>query len=237
MKRQELKQDPVAEKIVKGINYAKNNVFIIFLGLLVLAGIVMGISYYNQTNNEYELNSKLAVDEIMIGLINNGINNADYFEQTFNNQIDSISQIYPNSEYVNYLVFILNKENSDTLDVIDKINLMKINIDNKWFKTQAFLIAGDYYADNKELELAKDNYKNAIKYSESNAQKGYSNYKLGNVYFELNKLENALSSFEKAQSFLASSDKNSAVSSNQQLSSWIDRNNIAMYKVRAILKK
>ena len=101
MKRQELKQDPVAEKIVKGINYAKNNIFIIFLGLVVIVGIVMGVSYYNQSNDEYQLNSKLAVDEIMIALINNGINNSDYFDQTFNNQIDSISKIYPNSEYEN----------------------------------------------------------------------------------------------------------------------------------------
>ena len=114
---------------------------------------------------------------------------------------------------------------------------MKKKISNKWFKTQAFLIAGDYYADNQELELAKDNYKNAIKFSQSNTQKGYSNYKLGNIYFELNELENALSSFEKAQSLLESSNKNSAVSRNQQFSNWIDRNNIAMYKVKSILKK
>jgi len=237
MKRQELKQDPVAEKIVKGINYAKNNIFIIFLGLVVIVGIVMGVSYYNQSNDEYQLNSKLAVDEIMIALINNGINNSDYFDQTFNNQIDSISKIYPNSEYVNYLIFILNQANSGSLEVIDKINLMKKKISNKWFRTQAFLIAGDYYADNQELELAKDNYKNAIKFSQSNTQKGYSNYKLGNIYFELNELENALSSFEKAQSLLESSNKNSAVSRNQQFSNWIDRNNIAMYKVKSILKK
>ena len=237
MKRQELKQDPVAEKIVKGINYAKNNIIIIFLGLLVIVGIVMGVSYYNQSNNEYELNSKLAVDEIMIALINNGINNSDYFEQTFNKQIDSISKLYPKSEYVNYLVFILNKENSGSLDVIDKINLMKNHISNKWFKTQAFLIAGDYYADNQELELAKDNYKSAIKYSQSNTQKGYSNYKLGNIYFELNELEKALSSFEDAQFLLESSNENSGVSRNQQFSSWIDRNNIALHKVKSILKK
>ena len=80
-------------------------------------------------------------------------------------------------------------------------------------------------------------YRNAIKYSQSNAQKGYSNYKLGNIYFELNDLKNALLSFEKAQVFLVTSNKNSGVTRNQQFSSWIDRNSIALHKVKTILKK
>mgnify|MGYP006103892791 CR=1 FL=1 len=237
MKKEELRKDPVAEKIVRGIKYAKDNILFMLLGLSVVVAAVMGVTHLKVTNDEYEINSKLAVDEIMIQLINKGLNDADYFDRTLSNQIDSIYKIYPESEYISYLVFILNKENSGSEDIIDKVNLMKKNIDNKWFKTQAFLISGDYYADNKELKLAMSDYKNAIKHSQSNTQKGYSNYKLGNIYFELNDLKNALSSFEKAQVFLATSNKNSGVNRNQQFSSWIDRNDIALYKVKSMLKK
>ena len=88
-----------------------------------------------------------------------------------------------------------------------------------------------------DLDKAKNDYKKAIEYAQSDAQKGYSNYKLGNIYFELNQLEKALSSFEDAQFLLESSNENSGVSRNQQFSSWIDRNNIAMYKVKSLLKK
>tara|TARA_B100000427_G_C15028596_1_gene385810 strand:- start:171 stop:536 length:366 start_codon:yes stop_codon:yes gene_type:complete len=121
--------------------------------------------------------------------------------------------------------------------MIDVINDVKYKIENKWFKTQAFLVAGDYYADNNQLDLAKKEYKNAIKYSSSNAQKGYSNYKLGNVYFESGDLSNALSSFEKADKFFNSSKENVSLNRNQQFSSWIDRNSIALSKLKNILKK
>ena len=183
MKKEELKKDPVAEKLVAAVKYSKNNSSIIFLGLIVIVLIVVGISYYQNTSTKYQLDSKLAVDEVMLQLINNGLNNPDYFNDKLSQQIDSIYEAYPNSNYINYLAFVVNKESSDSTKnlMIDKINSVKHKIDNEWFKTQAFLVAGDYYADNSQLDLAKKDYNNAIKYSSSNAQKGYSNYKLGNV--------------------------------------------------------
>ena len=239
MKKEELKKDPIAEKLVSAVQYSKNNSSIIFLGLIVIVLVIVGISYYQNTSNKYQLDSKLAVDEVMLQLINNGLNNPDYFNDKLSQQIDSIYEAYPNSSYINYLAFIVNKESSDSSKnlMIDKINSVKHKIDNKWFKAQAFLVAGDYYADNSQLDLAKKNYKNAIKHSSSNAQKGYSNYKLGNIYFEEGKFDNALSIFEKAHQLFNSSKENSALDRNQQFSSWVDRNSVALSKVKNILKK
>ena len=240
MKKEELKQDPVAEKIVAAVQFAKNNTVSIFLGIVVIMLIVVGLSYFNKTSEHYALESKLAVDEIMIQLINEGLNDPDYFNDKLNDQIDSIYKTYPDSKYIDYLAFILSKQNVDTISVasfIDKINIIKNKIDNKWFKTQAFLISGDYYSDNSQFDLAKNEYKNAVKHSQSNAQKGYSHYKLGNIYFELGNLNKALSNFEEASNFFDLSKENSAVSRNQQFSSWIDRNSIALHKVKTILKK
>ena len=239
MKKEELKKDPVAEKLVAAVKYSKNNSSIIFLGLIVIVLIVVGISYYQNTSTKYQLDSKLAVDEVMLQLINDGLNNPDYFNDKLSQQIDSIYEAYPNSSYINYLAFVVNKESSDSSKnlMIDKINSVKHKIDNEWFKTQAFLVAGDYYADNNQLALAKKDYKNAIKYSSSNAQKGYSNYKLGNIYFEEGDFDDALSAFERASQLFASSKENSALDRNQQFSSWVDRNSIALSKVKNILKK
>ena len=239
MKKEELKKDPIAEKLISSVQFFKNNTSSMFLGLIAIILIVAGISYYQNANNQYQLESRLAVDEIMLQLINNGLNNPDYFNEHLNNQIDSIYKVYPKSKYINYLAFILNKETSDTTKnlIIDKINTMKHKIENEWFKTQAFLVSGDYYADNKEFDLAKNEYKNAIKYSSSNAQKGYSNYKLGNIYFELNDINNAFSSFEQADQFFLKSKENSALDRNQQFTGWVDRNNIALSKLKNILKK
>ncbi len=239
MKKEELKKDPVAEKLVAAVEFSKNNSSTVFVGLAIIILIFVGISYYQNSNEEYQLESKIAVDEVMLQLINDGLNNPDYFNEKLSHQIDSIYNNYPNSKYINYLAFIVNKQGADTTKalMIDVINDVKYKIENKWFKTQAFLVAGDYYADNNQLDLAKKEYKNAIKYSSSNAQKGYSNYKLGNVYFELGDLSNALSSFEKADKFFNSSKENVSLNRNQQFSSWIDRNSIALSKLKNILKK
>ena len=239
MKKEELKKDPIAEKLVSVVQYSKNNSSIIFLGLIIIVLIVVGISYYQNTSTKYQLDSKLAVDEVMLQLINNGLNNPDYFNDKLSQQIDSIYEAYPNSSYINYLAFVVNKESSDSSKnlTIDKINSVKHKIDNGWFKTQAFLVAGDYYADNNQFDLAKKDYKNAIKYSSSNAQKGYSNYKLGNIYFEEGSFNDALSVFEKANQLFSSSKENSALDRNQQFSSWVDRNSVALSKVKNILKK
>tara|TARA_B100000945_G_scaffold289157_1_gene262013 strand:+ start:62 stop:781 length:720 start_codon:yes stop_codon:yes gene_type:complete len=239
MKKEELKKDPVAEKLVAAVEFSKNNSSTVFVGLAIIILIFVGISYYQNSNEEYQLESKIAVDEVMLQLINDGLNNPDYFNEKLSHQIDSIYNNYPNSKYINYLAFIVNKQGADTTKalMIDVINDVKYKIENKWFKTQAFLVAGDYYADNNQLDLAKKEYKNAIKYSSSNAQKGYSNYKLGNVYFESGDLSNALSSFEKADRFFNSSKENVSLNRNQQFSSWIDRNSIALSKLKNILKK
>ncbi len=239
MKKEELKKDPVAEKLISAVQFSKNNTSSIFLVLVLIVIIVVGITYYQNKNNEYELKSKLAVDEIMLQLINNGLNDPDYFNDKLSQQIDSIYTEYPKSKYINYFAFIVNNESSDSLksEVINKINIAKNKLENKWFKTQAYLVAGDYYADNNELNKSIDNYDDAVKFSSSDAQRGYANYKLGNIYFELGEFNNALSVFENAEQLFKNSKENSALNRNQQFSSWVDRNSIALSKLKNLLKK
>ena len=239
MKKDEIKKDPIAEKLISAIQYSKNNSASILVGLIIIASIIVGLTYYQNLNNKYQEDSKLAVDKIMIELINNGLNDPDYYTNNLSIQIDSIYKLYPNSKYINYLAFIINNESSDSTKkmVIDKINSVKNTFENNWFKTQAFIVAGDYYADNQQYELAKNEYSKASSFSDSNAQKGYSNYKLGNIYFELEDYSKALKSYEKASEFFGMSKDNGALTRNQQYSSWVDRNSVALSKIKNLLKK
>ena len=59
----------------------------------------------------------------VIQLINNGLNNPDYFNEQLSNQIDSIYSMYPKSKYINYLAFIVNKESSDSTKNFDALSL------------------------------------------------------------------------------------------------------------------
>ena len=127
MKKDELKRDPVAEKLLSAVEYIKNNNAKIIGLIVVIVLIVSGIGYYQNSQNQLVFESKLAVDEVMLQLVNEGLNNPDYFNDKLSNQIDSIYMKYPNSKYINYLSFIVYSETSDSLksQIIDK-NL-KIN--------------------------------------------------------------------------------------------------------------
>ncbi len=239
MKKDELKKDPIAEKLLSVVEYFKNNSTKIIIAIVFVALIISGLGYYQNSQNELVYKSKLAVDEVMLQLVNEGLNNPDYFNDKLNTQIDSIYKNYPNSKYINYLSFIIHSETSDSLksNVVDKINIAKDKIENNWFKSQAHYVSGDYYADISENDEAIKSYRDGISYSDSDAQKAYGYYKLGNIFFEKNDLDNSYKFYQKADDLFNISKENPALNRNQQFSSWLERNKIAMSKVENLLKK
>lgn len=239
MKKDELKRDPIAEKLLSAVEYIKNNNTKIIGLIVVIVLIVSGIGYYQNSQNQLVFESKLAVDEVMLQLVNEGLNNPDYFNDKLSNQIDSIYMKYPNSKYINYLSFIVYSETSDSLksQIIDKITYAKDEIENSWFKSQAHYVIGDYYADNAMNENALSNYKGGIKYSDSDAQRAYGYYKQANIYFESNDYDNAYKFYQKADDLFTISKENPSLNRNQQFSSWVERNTIGLSKVRNLLKK
>tara|TARA_B100000676_G_scaffold45321_1_gene43656 strand:- start:5568 stop:6287 length:720 start_codon:yes stop_codon:yes gene_type:complete len=239
MKKEELKRDPVAEKLLSVVEYSKNNSTKIIALIFVIALFVSGIGYYQNSQNQLVFESKLAVDEIMLQLVNQGLNNPDYFNDKLNTQIDSLYSKYPKSKYTNYLAFIVHSETTDSLksQMIGKINDAKNRIENNWFKSQAYFVAGDFYVDNGEFDEAIKNYTNAIYISESRAQKAYGNYKLACAYFEKKDYDQAYKFYREADVLFNISKENVSLDRNQQFSSWFERNSIAMSKVKNILKK
>ena len=216
------------------------------------------------SKEEKDMDARMVADKIMLDLINNPtvcfedsdepdasitmsyVSSEDEctigafvdYQSIKSRVINEAIMMYPNSNDIAYLGFLLLKDTSQVLeDNLVNINHMKKNIENKWFKTQAFLISGDSHSDNGNFHKAKEDYGQAIKYSQSNAQEGYSNYKLGNIYLELNEFDEALLSFEKADKLFESSKENQALNRNEQFNGWIDRNSIALSKLKNILKK
>ena len=239
MKKEELKRDPVAERLLSVVGYIKNNNTKIIGLIIVIILIVSGIGYYQNSQNQLVFESKLAVDEVMLQLVNEGLNNPDYFNDKLSNQIDSIYMKYPNSKYTNYLSFILYSESSDSLknQIIEKLQNSKDKIENSWFKSQAYYVIGDYYADKTINNDALSSYKGGIKHSNSDAQKAYGYYKLANIYFEINDYDNAYKFYQQADDLFAISKENPSLNRNQQFSSWVERNAIGLSKVKNLLKK
>lgn len=238
MKTKELKNDPIAEKIVKAIEYIKNNPLVILSVLIGLTVFVFVVSNKLKNDERRELEAKLASDRVMLELVNNGLNDPDFFNSFLKEKVENLNRLYPKSEHVSYMSFILS--NKDSIDFFNFISSIKNNISNDWFRAQAHLISGDYHSNMSDLKSALSDYKLALKYSTSNERKAYSNYKIGNIYFINKDFISALSFYESAEELIKmiiSSNQNSAISRNLQFSSWSDRNSIALSKVKSLLKK
>ena len=238
MKTKELKNDPIAEKIVKAIAYTKNNPLVILSVLIGLTVFVFVVSNKLKNDERKEVEAKLASDRVMLELVNNGLNDPDFFNSFLKEKVENLNRLYPKSEHVSYMSFILS--NKDSIDFFNFISSIKNNISNDWFRAQAHLISGDYHSNMSDLKSALSDYKLALKYSTSNERKAYSNYKIGNIYFINKDFISALSFYESAEELIKmiiSSNQNGAISRNLQFSSWSDRNSIALSKVKSLLKK
>ena len=233
MNKSEIKRDPIAEKIVQFVAYLKNNSKLVFIILIVLIGIIISISRNISINQNKEDKALKEADKIMIKLISSGLNDTEDF--SIKDSIDKLYINYPNSEAVNYLGLLSIK--LDSLDKLDRINSIKNNIKNEWFKTQAFLISGDYYSDNLDYESAKKDYEKAIEYASSNAQNGYCHYKLGNIYFEMNDFDEARECYKEADEFFNFSKESNSLERDAQFQGWNSRNKIALHRTENLLKK
>ena len=241
MKNKNLKSDIVAEYIVTAFSYiAKNKITF----LVVIAGISTSIWYFypSEVSKEDMENSKQAGDAVILkkildDQIDNSIQESD---EVGLNQIIDVSSDYDaavieldGAHKSNNYYKLSTSNDSLFMEFSDLIE----QIDNKTLKTLYLLREGDINSDNGDFGLAKSSYQSAISSSGSDALKGYANYKIGIIYFELKEFDNALSSFENATELFDKSQENTVLNNNQQFSAWMSRNNTALAKVKNILKK
>ena len=222
MKNKDLKSDVVAGYIVTAFSYIVRNKITF---LVIISGISFSIWYFypSELNQSTINNSRQSGDEASLKFVNS----SNYEE--FDSNIAKLDSDHKSNSYHKL------STNNDSL-FIEYSNLIE-NIDNKTLKTLYLLKKGDINSDNGDFSLAKSSYQSAISSSESDALKGYANYKIGIIYFELKEFNNALSSFKKAAELFDKSQDNTALNNNQQFSAWVSRNNTVLAKVENILKK
>ena len=93
MKREELKRDPVADKIVKAVKYFQDNKIMVFIIFLILFSTIIGISWTVNAKDNEDSDAKIAIDEVMIELINTGLNDSNYFKTKFKIQLTNLKFI------------------------------------------------------------------------------------------------------------------------------------------------
>ena len=226
MKNKDLKSDVVAGYIVSAFSYIiKNKISF----LIIIAGISVSIWYFNppeipqdDINASRQASDKIALDNILNS-------EKEDNEANYDSSIVELDTIHKSNNYYKL------STSSDSLFMEFSHLIEKIN--NKTLKTLYLLKEGDINSNNAKYSSAKSSYKSAINSSESDALKGYANYKIGIIYLELKEFDSALSSFQEAAELFDKSKNNTALSNNQQFSAWVSRNNIALAQVKNILKK
>ena len=240
MKNKDLKSDVVAGYIVTAFSYIVRNKITF---LVIIAGISTSIWYFypsgvpqDKINNSRQESDAIGLNQILNDDANNQESDAIGLNQILDNNANNydaaVSKLDGLHKSNNY--YKLSTSNDSLF--MEFSGLIE-QIDNKTLKTLYLLREGDINSDNGDFGLAKSSYQSAISSSGSDALKGYANYKIGIIYFELKEFDNALSSFENATELFDKSQDNTALNNNQQFSAWVSRNNTALAKVQNILKK
>ena len=240
MKKEEIKRDPVVDNILYIVSLLRKNLLLVSSVIVLIIIVVFYIGNESSKNETARLNAINAVDELMVDFINSGASISNLTIE-FITKIDSLNKIFPKSEEENYLnLLILQSDTSNNGDIKsfnDRINKVKNNISNEWFKSQAYLISGDLNSDDFKFELALDDYLNSLKYSNTNLQKAYVNYKIGLIYSILDDFEKSYGFHIDANKLFIESNRFGTLNNDIQFNDWSSRNDIALNKLKIILKK
>ena len=163
MRKEEIRNDPVRENIIKGVEYIKNNfnnVLKIFAMLIVL---MLGLSYYNNMKNiQFENSSNIA------GLAQNIFINGNIDEALV--KFERVLNDYPStSGATQSLIYLLNdaitKEDYHAVsNLLSQFSDIKI-IDDPILQSSIFKIKGDIAFIDREFDKALSFYKKAEKFS------------------------------------------------------------------------
>ncbi len=239
MKKEEIKRDPVVDKILYFVSFLRNNLLTVLAALVLIIIVVFYVGNESSKNETARLNAIDAVDKIMVDLINSGVGIAN-LSNDFISKVDSLSNLYPSSEEVAYLNFLILKSDSaysENIKSIEERFYILENISNDWFKSQVFLLTGDNLSDQGQYEKALYDYNNSLKFSNTNLQKAYVNYKIGLMYTKLDNYEKSYEFHNDANNIFTKNDWSDGVKNNAEYKDWKTRNDIALNKLKIILKK
>ena len=239
MKKEEIKRDPVVDKILYFVSFLRNNLLTVLAALVLIIIVVFYVGNESSKNETARLNAIDAVDKIMVDLINSGVGIAN-LSNDFISKVDSLSNLYPSSEEVAYLNFLILQSDSaysENIKSIEERFYILENISNDWFKSQVFLLTGDNLSDQGQYEKALYDYNNSLKFSNTNLQKAYVNYKIGLMYTKLDNYEKSYEFHNDANNIFTKNDWSDGLKNNAEYKDWKTRNDIALNKLKIILKK
>ena len=166
MRKEEIRNDPVRDKIVQGINFIKENKNIIFWILGSFALIIVSISYFQNIKNIKNTNASNISGLAQNSFINGDKDNALVkFQRVLDDYAGSNGALQSS-------IYLLSDalKDSDNDKILELLSLIISNIegvDDPILKSFIFKVKGDILLDKNDLSSAISNYKLASKYAES----------------------------------------------------------------------
>ena len=166
MRKEEIRNDPVRDKIVQGINFIKENKNFIYWIIGSIAIAITSISYFQNIKN-----IKHSYASNISGLAQNDFINGDKDKAIV--KFQRVLDDYKGSNgALQSSIYLLSDalQNNDTEKLLELISSIINNIDgleDPFLKSYIFKVKGDILVDQKDLSNAIVNYKLASKYADS----------------------------------------------------------------------
>ena len=170
MRKDEIRNDPIRDKIVQGINFIKENQNTIFLIIGFFAIIIISVSYFQNINNIKNTNASN-----IAGLAQNNFINGDTDEAAV--KFQRVLDDYKNSNgALQSSIYLLSDalrdgDNEKLIEILSRITTDLNNIDDPILKSYIFKVKGDILLDQNDISDAIENYKLASKYAERSSNK------------------------------------------------------------------
>ena len=193
MKKQDIKADPIKDKIVEIVNFIVDNSRIVWLFLTFVAITIMVFSFYSTSNKKIRMSENL-----QIGILQNkSIHSEDNLDSLILEYESILLDFSPNESYNQAYIYLLNyyitNNHKDKIEDILFNNSFESNDDMQ--NSFIFKSKGDYYNNINNSDQAISFYEKAFNLVPSYDLKVLYCMELIQIYINNNDLDNANKTF------------------------------------------
>ena len=183
MDKQELRQDPIRERLLSSLSYLENNKSLMGGIAAAILVVILAAGYYSSSTKELNFNTSIKLGKEMNSIIEGNSPNmstlSDIMEKGSSNGAASA---------LIYMIDYNLKEGNDF--AVDSLMSLDVEIEDNYLHSKLLTLKGDRALDRMEYDSALEYYKNAAQIDASTKQA--LELKQVSVHIEMGKLDKAM---------------------------------------------
>jgi predicted negative regulator of RcsB-dependent stress response len=177
MDKQELRQDPIREKIIGTLTYLENNKNILFGVLVVVIGVIAYGGYYSSSSNTLKVESSASLGKALATLATDKDSGILLLSKVLE-EGDNASKQVAMATLVNHYY------SNEQFFEVDSLFNIGIKITDNILSSKLLTVQGDMRVNNEEYDLAIESYQgsiNAVSSPEIEVKLAQAYHKAGNT--------------------------------------------------------